>query len=222
MIEGVIFDMDGVLVDNARYHILAWQRLGKEFGADLAAESVRRVFGQRNYEMVTALLGNALSQDDCERLAQRKERIYRDMIAAEIEPVPGLLDFLADLKACGIKAAVGTSGPPENVAMVLTGLRLESYWQSVVTGADVSRSKPAPDIFLLAAERLGFPARHCLVFEDSTAGIEAAHRAGCPCIALSTTHSAAELKSYPALKIVPNFTGLRAAELRSLDGQSKM
>jgi len=222
MIDGVIFDMDGVLMDNARYHIQAWQRLGKEFGRDLAADNIRRVFGQRNYEMITALLGNVLSEEDCERLAQRKEQIYRDMIASEIEPVPGLLDFLADLKTCGIKAAVGTSGPPENAAMVLTGMRLESYWHTVVTGADVSRSKPAPDIFLLAAERLGFPARHCVVFEDSTAGIEAAHRAGCPCIALSTTHSAEELKSYPVLKIIPNFTRLRAAELRSLDSQSKM
>jgi HAD superfamily hydrolase (TIGR01509 family) len=135
--------------------------------------------------------------------------------------VPGLLDFLADLKACGIKTAVGTSGPPENVAMVLRGLRLESCWQTIVTGADVRRSKPAPDIFLMAAERLGFPARHCLVFEDSTAGIEAAHRAGCPCIALSTTHSVEELESYPALKIIPNFTRLRAGELRSLDSQPR-
>jgi HAD superfamily hydrolase (TIGR01509 family) len=144
------------------------------------------------------------------------------MIAAEIEPVPGLLDVLAELKACGIKAAVGTSGPPENVTLVLRGLRLKSYWQSVVTGADVSRSKPAPDIFLLAAEKLGFPARRCLVFEDSTAGIEAAHRAGCPCIALSTTHSAEELKSYPVIKIIPDFTLLRAAEVRSIDSQPKM
>jgi len=108
------------------------------------------------------------------------------------------------------------------VTLILRGLRLKSYWQSVVTGADVSRSKPAPDIFLLAAERLGFPARRCLVFEDSTAGIEAAQRAGCPCIALSTTHSAEELKSCPVIKIIPDFTHLRAAEVRSIDSQPKM
>ncbi len=213
MIEGAIFDMDGVLVDNARYHIRAWQQVGKELGKELAADDIRAVFGQRNREMLSALVGRPFSEEDSERHAQRKEQIYRDMIAPDLKPVPGLMQFLSDLKDHGIAAAVATSGPQENVELVLKSLRLESFWKAVVTGADVTRSKPAPDIFLLAALRLGLPPDHCVVFEDSTAGIEAAASAGCYCIALSTTHSPEELKSYPTLMIVPDFRSLRAIDI---------
>ncbi len=216
MIEGAIFDMDGVLVDNARYHIRAWQQLGRELGKELAATDIRTVFGQRNREMLSALIGHPFSEEDSGSLAHRKEQIYRDLIAPEITPVPGLLQFLADLKEHGFTAAVATSGPRENVELVLKSLGLESYWKAVLTGADVSRSKPAPDIFLLAARRLELPASRCVVFEDSTAGIEAAASAGCCCIALSTTHTPEELKSCPALRIVPDFTPLRAIDIRSI------
>ena len=209
MIEGAIFDMDGVLVDNARFHIRAWQQLGREYGRDLSPAAVRSYFGQRNLEMVPGLMGNHLTAEECDRLAARKEAIYRDLIRAELEPVPGLMGFLDTLKSEGIPAALATSAPVENVEMTLEVLGLKSYWAAVVIGAEVARSKPAPDIFMLAAKRIGRAPENCVVFEDSTSGIRAALAAGCQCVALSTTHTAEELAAYPVLKIVPDFTTMR-------------
>jgi beta-phosphoglucomutase len=208
MIEGAIFDMDGVLIDNARYHIRAWQRLGKDLGSEFSPAAISSLFGQRNFEIVKDLLGSEYSQAESDRLAERKEAIYRNLIRAEMVPVPGLPAFLERLKLEGIPAAVATSAPMENVEMTLKGLGLESYWAAVVIGADVSRGKPAPDIFLLAAKRLNLAPERCVVFEDSTSGIQAAISAGCQCIGISTTHTAEELLSYPLLGVFPDFTEL--------------
>ncbi len=215
MIQGAIFDMDGVLVDNARYHIKAWKVLGREIGRDLTDVQVRRVFGQRNSEMLQALFDKALAPDHVVRYSERKEAIYRGLIAPELTPVPGLIEFLEELKRDRFKAAVATSGPDENVDLVMTRLSLRPWFDAIVTGAEVSRGKPDPDIFLLAAARLGLDARECIVFEDSTSGIEAARRAGSPCVALATTHSREDLKALSVYRVISDFCRLHPADLRN-------
>ena len=216
MIDGAIFDMDGVLVDNARYHIRAWQQLGRELGQKLTDADIRQVFGQRNREMIVALMGRSFSEEEIVRHTSHKEELYRGIIASELAPTPGLREFLGELKKAGIKTAVATSGPKDNVRFVLEGLSLEPYFDAVVTGIDVTNSKPAPDIFLLAARRIGLHAGRCVVFEDSVAGIEAAHRAGSPCVALSTTHPVEELSRSSATRIIRDFTELRIFDLKQL------
>lgn len=216
MSQGAIFDMDGVLVDNVEYHIKAWQQLGREHGRNLSREHVRRVFGQRNDEMIRSLFGSPLSRDVVLLYATRKEEIYRALMAPELAPVPGLVRLLADLRASGIRSAVATSGPRENANLVLDGLHLRQHFDAIITGDDVSRSKPHPDIFLFAARRIGIPPGQCVVFEDSSSGIEAASRAGCACIALSTTHPASELQAYKTALIVPDFLTLSASSVKAL------
>ncbi len=224
MVQGAIFDMDGVLVDNANYHVRAWLQLGKELGMTFAPKSIRSVFGRRNREILPALTKNPIPEAEAIRLTEQKEAIYRNLIRGEIRPVPGLIDFLESLRQQGIPAAVATSAPKENLEMTLDGLGLKSYWAAVVIGAEVERSKPAPDIFLLAAKRLGLRPERCVVFEDSNAGLEAARAAGCPSGALATTHTADELREHQALVIVPDFRRVRIAdgELRIADGNSGM
>jgi beta-phosphoglucomutase family hydrolase len=216
MIDGAIFDMDGVLVNNAPYHIRAWQQLGRELGKNLSDADIRAVFGQRNREMLAVLIGRTFSDAEVARHASRKEEIYRSIIAPELAPMPGVAEFLSKLKKAAIKTALATSGPKDNVRFVLERLALESSFDAIVTGIDVTNSKPAPDIFLLAARRLGLPPERCVVFEDSTAGIEASHRAGCPCIALSTTHPAEELTRTTASHVVRDFTELQVFDLQHL------
>ncbi len=213
MIRGAIFDMDGVLVDNARYHIRAWQQLGRELGMEFRAEDIRRVFGRRNREMLGTLTGQEYSEAELERITVHKEELYRAIIGPEIVPMPGLVEFLAQLKRTGMKTAVATSGPQENVAFVMKKLEIGQYFDAVANGGEVEHAKPAPDVFLLAAKRLGLPPAECVVFEDSTAGIEAARRAGCPCIALSTTHTMDELSHTSARKIIHDFKSIGIAEL---------
>lgn len=202
--------MDGVLVDNARHHIRAWQLLGRELGQNLTDAQIRGVFGQRNSEMLATLIGNSLLPEQILRYGDRKEVIYRELMAQALVPVPGLVEFLADLRKEGFKAAVATSGPKDNVNLVMDGLALRGWFDVIVTGAEVSRGKPDPDIFLLAARRLNLEAPQCVVFEDSTSGIEAARRAGSLCVALATTHSPEELKDLSASRIVSDFRDLRA------------
>ncbi len=213
MIRGAIFDMDGVLVDNARYHIRAWQQLGRELGHDFPAGEIRRVFGRRNREMLAELTGRQFSEDELERITHHKEELYRAIIGPEIVPTPGLVEFLRKLRQAGLKTAVATSGPRINVEFVMEKLRIGDYFDVIATGGEVTRAKPAPDIFLLAARRLALPPEECVVFEDSTAGIEAARSAGCPCIALSTTHAVDELTRTSARKIIPDFTAIEISDL---------
>ncbi len=221
MIEGAIFDMDGVLVDNLAYHVRAWQQLGRELGRSLTEDEIRAVFGQRNREMIGRLLGPGLREEDIPRLTERKEQIYRDGIALELQPVAGLGDFLQGLRGAAIRCAVASSGPPANVDFVLDKLAIRSFFAAVVTGADVTRSKPDPEIFLLAARRLGLPPDRCVVFEDSAAGIEGARRAGCLCIALATTHSPEELSAHQVARIVADFTTLNPDELKKWAGAAR-
>jgi HAD superfamily hydrolase (TIGR01509 family) len=125
------------------------------------------------------------------------------------------MKFLRDLNKEGFKTAVATSGPTENVNLVMDGLGLRTCFDVIVTGAEVARGKPEPDIFLLAARRMNFVPGECIVFEDSTVGIEGARRAGSPCIALATTHTKEELSACSAFRIISDFRSLRAADLRN-------
>jgi beta-phosphoglucomutase len=222
MIEGVIFDMDGVLVDNVRYHVRAWKQLGLELGKTLTDDAIKRVFGQRNREIIDSLIGaSSFTQEELCRHAAHKEELYRGFIKPELKPVTGLVAFLIDLRKEGIKAAVATSGPRDNVAMVLDGLNIRSFFEAVITGADVSRSKPDPEIFLLAARSLNLAPERCVVFEDSTSGIESARRANCRCIALATTHPPEELQLHHAGSIIRDFSGLSATAIRLMQVRSE-
>jgi beta-phosphoglucomutase family hydrolase len=216
MADGAIFDMDGVLVDNVRYHMRAWQQLGRELGKDVTEDQIRRVFGQRNREMIKQLISADLSDEEITQHTTRKEQIYRSIIAADLQPAPGLVEFLRDLQEGGVPCAVATSGPWVNVTFVLDRLGIRDYFRAIVTGADVTNSKPDPEIFLLAARKLQLPPGRCVVFEDSAAGIQAAHRAGCMCIALATTHAPAEIEGPHVARIVPDFTSLAARDIAAM------
>ncbi len=205
MAKGAIFDMDGVIVDNVTHHLNAWKQLGRELGREFRDEDVKRVFGKRNREILKSLIGADISDEQLAKYGRRKEELYRGIMAPDLRPVPGLPEFLRSLKESAIKTAVATSGPMENVRFVLDGLGFQDAFDAIITGPDVRESKPDPAIFLLAAKRLGLPPADCVVFEDSPPGIKAGKAAGCPCIGLATTHSAAELRQYQPDRIIKDF-----------------
>jgi beta-phosphoglucomutase family hydrolase len=178
----VIFDMDGVLVDNARFHERAFAEYFSRYGTILAPE----MFGRGNAELMAELFPNE-SEERHRELADGKEAYYRQIYAPHIKPVAGLTELLKELKHNGIPVAVGSSAPVENIDFVLDTLRIRDYFDAVVVAAMVQRAKPAPDIYLKSAELLNTKPENCLVFEDAMAGIEAARSAGMKVAGVATS-----------------------------------
>ncbi|MDR2026320.1 MAG: HAD family phosphatase [Prevotellaceae bacterium] len=178
----VIFDMDGVLVDNARFHERAFAEYFSRFGITLAPE----MFGRGNEELMAELFPNE-SRERHRDLAAGKEAYYRQIYGPHIKPVTGLVELLEDLKNHDIPVAVGSSAPIENIDFVLDRLQIRKYFDIVVVAAMVQRAKPAPDIYLKSAELLNVKPENCLVFEDALAGITAARSAGMKVAGLATS-----------------------------------
>lgn len=191
----VIFDMDGVLVDSGAAHLESWRRLAAESGrAQITDEQFAATFGRRSSEIIEALFG-VTEPGRAGAMDERKEAIYRDLIRGRVPAMPGAVELVTRLADEGVLLAVGSSGPPENIELVCDELGIASRLSAVVTGMDVNSGKPDPDVFLVAAHRLGLPPDRCVVVEDAPSGIEAARRAGMRCIGLTSAHSAEALRA---------------------------
>lgn len=189
MIQAVIFDLDGVLVDTAHYHFIAWQRLARELGiqfTEVENEQLKGVSRMRSLEIILELGNLRLSQEEMERLATKKNVWFVAYINAmkPNEIFPGVKELIRDLRENGIKVALASSS--KNADTVLTLLQIKEYFDAVVDGTMVTHSKPDPEIFLLAAEKLKMPVEKCLVFEDAEAGVEAALTAGMKCVGVGS------------------------------------
>lgn len=188
-----IFDMDGTLVDNMRYHTEAWRTLIEENGFKFNERKfLVETAGQTNREIIPGVFG-AMSNERLSELALRKEELYREAYLPHRKPVNGLVEFLEAARGLGIEMAVSTAASPANMAFILDGLDLRKYFGALTTAADVKRGKPDPEIFLLSAGRLGIRPENSLVFEDAFFGFEAARRAGMRAIGLSTVNTAEEI-----------------------------
>jgi HAD superfamily hydrolase (TIGR01509 family) len=180
-----LFDMDGVLINSMPLHTRSWevylQRLGLTV-EDLEA----RMHGRRNPELVRDLLGEELPDDVVLEHGAAKERLFRELMGESIDQfkIPGLLDFLNRYPE--IPKAIGSNAERANIDFTLDRLGLRPYFQVLVDGGEVARPKPFPDVYLMAAERLGFAPEECIVFEDSPAGTEAAQAAGMRVVAVET------------------------------------
>lgn len=201
--KAVIFDLDGTLTDNMGVHREAFTRFGARYQLRPPdPEDARRLGGMRNREIMPILFRRELTDEEIERYAAEKEAIYRAMIAESCRPVAGTHHLLAALAARGIPCAIATSAPVDNVGSMLQLLGIADRFAEIVLGAEVPNGKPAPDIFLEAARRLGCAPADCLAFEDAFSGIAAAKAAGMRCIALATTHSADELRLHTAADLI--------------------
>lgn len=190
---GVVFDVDGVLVDSGEAHFVAWTLLAKELGKTFSRDLFQKTFGQHNKYILPLWLGDDLSAERCARLSDRKEWLYRTRCRELIRPMPGVEELLAALFAAGFRLAVGSSAPEANVDLVLEALGVADKFMARSTGEDVVRGKPDPEVFLKAAAGLELPPGRCVVVEDAPAGVEAALAAGSSVIAVTTSHSAEQL-----------------------------
>ncbi|MDR3245982.1 MAG: HAD family phosphatase [Prevotellaceae bacterium] len=205
----VIFDMDGVLVDNAHFHERAFAEYFSQYGVKLAPE----MFGRGNEELMAELFPDE-SEERHRELAYGKEAYYRKIFEPHIKPVTGLLELLEDLKTNNIPIAVGSSAPVENIDFVLDKLNIRSFFDVVVVAAMVEKAKPAPDIYLKAAELLNVNTGNCLVFEDAIAGIKAARAAGTKVVGIATSLPKERLTDTD--RIINDFTEITVAGIKEI------
>jgi beta-phosphoglucomutase len=186
--RAVLWDMDGTLIDSMPQHWLAWQDILLQINRTVEHGVWNQTVGMRNSEIIPLLFPD-MSPAEIAALDQAKEARYRERIEQDgIEVLPGVAEWIQRFEAAGWKQAIASSAPPENVATIAHVLHLNGTFAAMISGAEVQRGKPDPDIFLAAAERLNVPPQHCLVIEDAATGIEAAHRAGMKAIGVLNTH----------------------------------
>jgi beta-phosphoglucomutase len=213
----IIFDMDGVIVDNHNFHFKALKAFSKKHGSELTDEEFKEnINGRTINEVVEYIFRNKkLSNEEIKEYGEEKEAMYRKDYQDHIKPVEGLEDFLIQLKQNRIPIAVATSAPTVNVDFTLDYLGLRKYFDCIIDSTFVEKGKPDPQVYLITSEKLGIAPDKCIVFEDSVSGIKSGKNAGMKVVALLTTHDNEEdLKE--ADKIVKNFIGLGLKELKDL------
>jgi beta-phosphoglucomutase family hydrolase len=213
--KGVLFDWDGVVIDSSAQHERSWEILAAEISKPLPVGHFKAGFGKKNQVIIPEILRWATDPAEVNRLADRKETIYRELVRQDgVHILPGARELLAALKEAGIPRAIASSTPRENLESIFAATGLDQWFDAVVCGDDVVNGKPAPDIFLLAAEKLGLAPSDCVVIEDAHAGIEAARRAKMPVLGVATTHPVPLLSK--ATAAVQSLVGITPGFLRSL------
>ncbi|WP_291861563.1 beta-phosphoglucomutase [Marinilabilia sp.] len=189
MIKACLFDLDGVIVDTARYHFIAWKALAEELGFEFTEKDNERLKGvsrMRSMDILLEIGGIDFPREKKEELATRKNEHYRSFIT-KMEPneiLPGSTEFIKELKKHNIKIALGSAS--KNAMTILDRLQLTDWFDAVIDGTKVSKAKPDPEVFLKGAEALGVSPNECVVFEDAEAGVEAALAGGMKCVGIGT------------------------------------
>lgn len=213
---GVIFDMDGTMVDNLAYHEQAWLEFGRRHQLPITPDFYRAQLHSRSNDVIAhALLGPGVSPAQAQSLSEEKESIYRELYLPHVRENPGLSRLLDELMECGIPRAAASNSPRVNVELILKALGVRERFNAVVALTDVERGKPYPDLVLAAASELGLPASRCLVMEDSVSGFRAAEAAGAPYIVITIGADRADLKyATQARAVHHDFTDLNRERLR--------
>lgn len=212
---GVLFDMDGVIVDSLKHHVEASRMFAEKHGIHLSEKEIReKYFGRRNQDWMPELFGEKLTAGEIKDLADEKEAVFREIYEPEIKLLDGLFKLLQDLRAHDIPMIVGSSAPGENIKFVLEKTAIVNFFNGYLDDSQVSKGKPEPEIYIKAAKAIGLPPQRCIVIEDSAAGIEAGKRAGAKVIGITTTHPREKLPE--ADLMIDNFHELNYQKMRKL------
>jgi len=210
----IIFDMDGVIVDNHQFHLKSWLHFFEEHGVSMSeAEYKQKVNGRTMGEILPKILGRKMSKDEIQDLGGQKEAKYREMYQPHIKPTDGLPQFLEDLEKRRVPFAVATSAPPENVKFTLENTGLKGCFSTIIDDTMVNKGKPDPEVYLSAARALDMPPEHCIVFEDAILGIQSGKNAGMKVVGVATTHSREELEAENTDYVMDDFGGLTLEKL---------
>lgn len=193
-----LFDLNGTLIDDMHYHAKAWHEiLTNDLGADLTWDEVKKEMYGKNREVLARIFGeDHFSDEEGHRLSIKKERYYQEAYKPHLQLIKGLHDFLAKAAAHHVKMAIASAAITDNIDFVVDNLDIRQYFDAFVSADDVETSKPNPETFLKAAEKLQADPADCIVFEDAPKGVEAAQNAGMQCIVITTAHPKEDFKQY--------------------------
>jgi beta-phosphoglucomutase len=210
---GVLWDLDGTLIDSSGHHWIAWRDTLAGVGRSVSEAQFAQTFGKRNDEILRDLFGEPLETAWVEQVSDAKERAYRSILGREgLLLLPGAETWLVRLGEGGWRQALASSAPPLNIEAAFAALRLDRFLRTVVSADEVGRGKPDPSVFLEAARRIGLPPERCVVVEDSPAGIEGARRAGMRSIGVLSGHH----RRLEADLVVPSLEALPADAFEAL------
>jgi beta-phosphoglucomutase len=213
--KAFIFDLNGTMIDDMRYHEMAWHDVFvNQLKAPLSLEQVKQQLYGKSDEIFARVFGvGRFSKKEIDIITDQKESRYREEFLPYLKLIDGLDGFLSATKSKGIALAIGTAAPVLNVDFVIDNLHLEKYFPVIIGPGDVTECKPHPEVFLKAADHLGILPEHCLVFEDSPKGIEAAARAGMKAVGVTSYHTPDELKNTNLLFTIDDYTSLSLNQL---------
>ena len=213
--EGIIFDLDGTLIDNNAFHIEAWKEFYKKMKLDFAPDTYKnRINGRISKAIFPDILSRQLSDDEISMYDDEKESLYRHLYKPHIKPISGLLDFLQKLLEQHYPMAIATSGLPPNIDFMFEHVGIKEYFSAVVNASHITNGKPHPEIFEKAAKAIHANPGKCIAFEDSVAGIRSAKAAGMKVIGLTTTHAREDV--HEADFIIKDYTEITPDTLEEL------
>lgn len=212
-LQALIFDMDGVIIDNTLVQARAFQLLFRDQAVEADAQQLlRRLNGAPASEILKDAFGEAASEKELTAFADQREFLYRTLYWDERRALPGLMEFLEAARAAGLKIGLGTGSGQPSIAYILDGLNLRRFFDVVISKDDVDKGKPHGDTYSVTAEKLGVDPAHCVVFEDALLGEQSAYRAGMQCVAVASTLPGRDFQA--PLLVIRDFTELTPARLR--------
>jgi len=216
--QGVIWDVDGTLVDTAGLHFQAWTELCRAFDRPLTFADFAATFGQRNPEILGKLFGTRFNDAEVAELGDRKEVLYRAAARRGVSLLPGVRALLEGLHAAGLRQAIGSSAPRENIDLIIDLTDTGPFFDAVVSMEDTKRGKPDPQVCLVAAERLQVMPQQCVVVEDAPSGVQAAKAGGMKCIGVTFVgpHLETSLRSAGADLLVKTLEEVSVDRIRRL------
>lgn len=214
----LLWDVDGTLVDTAELHFQAWCALAKEIGKPFTRADFAGTFGWRNPEIIPKLFGTHYTSTEVQQMGDRKEDLYRAEAEKGVFLLPGVPAILAAASEAGAKQAIGSSAPRRNIELILRITQTAPHFSAIVSMEDTTRGKPDPEVFLLAASKLGVAPERCIVFEDAPVGIQAAKAGGMRAIGVTFVghHPAEKLHAAGADLIVPSWERVSTQDLLRL------
>ena len=214
MIKGIIFDMDGTIVDSLPYHYEAWKIFFNENKVENFSEKLNEYKGGGTLDLMRTVYGNQYSKKELKKMSEDKEKIFRKIYKGEIKQILGFKKFLDELKSKDIMVGLASNAIRKNVSMIINELEIYDYFDSIICGDEVNNGKPNPEMFNETIDRFNINKDECLIFEDSLEGVLAAKNSGVKVIGITSSSSNKVLKDAGCVMSISDYLDFKLSDIR--------